>query len=92
MAAQHKCESCFELTTADRWVCDACHQAGLAAAREVQAVGGNMSEVQAAYAGGCYERAAEVRARRYATAPGAGSPSAPGTDPRYNPVPAGRLR
>jgi hypothetical protein len=89
MAAQHKCESCFEMTSADRWTCDECFAEGRAAQVLVARAGGNMAEQQQAFAQACYERAARVRAlkaSRGQTAPMANEPS------YMNPVPAGKIR
>ena len=88
MAAQHKCESCFELTTAERWTCDECFAEGRAAQIACARAGGNMAEQQQAFAGACYARAQRVRELKASR-----GQTAPLSQPSYmDPVPAGRAR
>lgn len=89
MAAAHKCESCFESTTAERWVCDECFAEGRAAQIECARQGGNMAEQQQAFQVGCAMRAARVRDARGATL--AQSPASRASGP-FDPVPAARPR
>lgn len=85
MAAAHKCEGCFQQTTAERVTCDECFAEGRAAQVEVARQGGNMAEQLAAFQFAVAQRAQRLRAQR-ATVPQA----TPQSSSMFNPVPAGR--